>query len=81
MNSTTKTINGTDYELRPLTRGMVRNIELAAADQQTDLLVEETLVQQVDVDDLPMPDYVAIIEWATKTNGLDGAAIADAKKN
>jgi hypothetical protein len=75
-------INGTEYELRVLTRGQVREIEAEAdGSDQADLLVQLTCGQDTVIDDLPMPDYVAISQWAVRTNGLDGTAIDAAKKN
>ena len=78
---TTETINGNKYDLKPLTRGQVRAIEAEAGSGQTDMLVQLTVDESIAIDDLPMPDFVEIVAWAIKTNGLDGSAIEGAKKN
>lgn len=79
MNTTT--INNNVYSVRCLTRGEVRTIEAAPADDQPDLLVGLTLTEAIELDALPMPDFMELVAYAIKINGLDGAAIANAKKN
>jgi hypothetical protein len=67
--------------VRCLTRGEVRKIESLDGAEQTDLMVLLTLNRQVSIDDLPMPEYMETLAWAMRVNGLDGSAIANAKKN
>lgn len=81
MEATPTTINGTNYQTRALTRGQVREITALAGEEQSDRMVELTLGGVYAIDSMPMPDYVAIVQWAIAANGLDGNAIAAAKKN
>lgn len=75
-------INGTDYALKPITRGQVREIE-ATEDESlsADLLVQFTVGEGLAIDSLPMPDFVDIAEWAVQANKLDRNGIEPAKKN
>lgn len=75
-------INGSTYQARVLTRGQVREITALEGEEQSDKLVALTLSKSLDdLDGIPMPNYVELIQWAISKNGLDGDAIAAAKKN
>lgn len=73
-------INGTTYELHPLTRGAVRLIGELKGEEQLDAMVRMSL-DIVDVDQLPMADFMQLVDAAIKYNCLDQNAIKDAKKN
>ena len=69
------------YKPKHLTRGQVREIEKLEGAAQVDLLVQMTVGENVKIDDLPMPDFVALRNWAIAENGMDGDAVNQAKKN
>ena len=69
------------YNLKPLTRGQVRECEALAGSDQIDLLVQLSVGESVTIDLMPMPDFILVRDWALKTNGLDGSAVDQAKKN
>lgn len=75
------TINDGSYSVRGLTRGEVRRIGELEGEEQSDELVRLTLAIGVDIDDIPMRDFMDLVAWAIEYNGLDKSAVPNAKKN
>jgi hypothetical protein len=72
----------TQKSLKPLTRGDVRRILELPADQQCDAIVARSLELSIDeLDVVPMPEYMCILQRAMAENGLTGDSLTAAKKN
>lgn len=81
MRTKTITIDGDEFKLHSLTRGLVRSVSAIENEQeQADELVKVSLKTD-NVDDVDMCAYRQLVDEIMSFNGLGDNAVDDAKKN